>query len=81
MAERPGAVLDVHAAFGRGRAGWEHPDAPGSLTGEAIWLAWLIVALLPGEPEGLLALMLSCTARRIARCYSSGRFAPSGRAF
>ena len=68
--ELPGrleAVLDaIYAAYG---SGWE--DAAGAdarrkgLAEEAIWLARLVVALLPGEPEarGLLALMLYCESR------------------
>ncbi|WP_216842448.1 DUF6596 domain-containing protein [Tabrizicola piscis] len=82
MAERLGAVLDaIYAAFGQGWDGMEHPDAPESLTGEAIWLARLVVHLLPEEPEpaGLLALMLYCTARRRARRDASGAFVPLDR--
>ena len=64
-------MLDaIYAAYG---SGWE--DAAGAdarrkgLTEEAIWLARLVVALLPGEPEarGLLALMLYCESRSAAR--------------
>ena len=65
-------VLDaIYVAFG---AGWEEG---GDLTGEAIYLARLIVALMPREPEplGLLALMLYCEARRPARL-NAGRFVP-----
>jgi RNA polymerase sigma-70 factor (ECF subfamily) len=82
MAERLGAVLDaIYAAFGQGWDGMEHPDAQESLTGEAIWLARLVVHLLPEEPEpaGLLALMLYCTARRGARRDASGAFVPLDR--
>ncbi len=82
MAERLGAVLDaIYAAFGQGWDGMEHPDAPESLTGEAIWLARLVVHLLPEEPEpaGLLALMLYCTARRGARRDATGAFVPLDR--
>jgi RNA polymerase sigma-70 factor (ECF subfamily) len=82
-AELPGrldAVLDaIYAAYG---SGWE--DAAGTdarrkgLTDEAIWLARLVVALLPAEPEarGLLALMLYCEARAAARRDAAGRFVP-----
>ncbi len=71
LPERLAAVLDaIYAAYG---SGWE--DAAGTdarrkgLTAEAIWLARLVTALLPGEPEarGLLALMLYCEARAAAR--------------
>ncbi len=69
--ERLSFVLDaVYAAF---TAGWG--DATGAATGgcdlaeEAIWLARVLVHLLPEEPEalGLLALLLHCHARRAAR--------------
>ena len=71
LPERLGAVLDaIYAAYG---SGWE--DVAGAdarrkgLVAEAIWLARLVVALLPGEPEarGLLALMLYCESRSAAR--------------
>src|SRR5262249_26196848 len=44
----------------------------------AIWLARLVVELLPDEPEakGLLALLLHCEARRPARRGADGRFVP-----
>lgn len=82
MPARLGAVLDaIYAAFGDGWDGLDHPDAPEALTGEAIWLARLLVALLPEEPEpkGLLALMLYCTARRAARRDEARRFVPLDR--
>ena len=64
------AVLDaIYAAFGRGWDSLDTPDAPGAMTGEAIWLARLVVEAMPDEPEpkGLLALMLYCAARRAAQ--------------
>jgi RNA polymerase sigma-70 factor (ECF subfamily) len=79
LPERLDAVLAaIYAAFG---AAWE--DAIGAdprncdLTSEALFLARLIVSLLPDEPEarGLLALMLYCEARRPAR-RSSGVLVP-----
>jgi RNA polymerase sigma-70 factor, ECF subfamily len=79
LASRLDAVLDaIYAAFSRGWEGMERPDAPAALTGEAIWLARLLVALLPEEPEpkGLLALMLYCAARQAARRDLEGRFVP-----
>jgi RNA polymerase sigma-70 factor (ECF subfamily) len=79
LEDRLAAVLDaVYAAFGRGWDDWDRPDAPDSLTGEAIWLARLLVSLMPQEPEpkGLLALMLYTTARRAARRDGEGAFVP-----
>lgn len=82
-AELPGrldAVLQaIYAAYG---SGWE--DIAGAnlrrrgLAEEAIWLARLVIQLLPGEPEarGLLALMLHGEARREARRSSDGAFVP-----
>jgi RNA polymerase sigma-70 factor, ECF subfamily len=71
-------VLDaIYAAFG---TGWDSAGDDG-LVDEAIYLARLIVALLPQEPEpqGLLALMLYCDARRAARRDAEGRFVPLDR--
>lgn len=79
LAPRLEAVLDaIYAAFGAGWDGLDTLDDPKALTGEAIWLARLLVALLPQEPEpkGLLALMLYCAARRDARRDLQGRFVP-----
>ena len=73
-------VLDaVYAAFG---AGWE--DATGAdprrrgLAAEAIWLARILVKLVPDEPEarGLLSLLLHCEARRVARRAPGGEYVP-----
>lgn len=82
MPERLGDVLDaIYAAFGQGWDSLDAPDAPEALTGEAIWLARLVVEQLPHEPEpkGLLALMLYCSARRQARRDRDGRFVPLDR--
>jgi predicted RNA polymerase sigma factor len=48
------------------------------LTEEAIWLARVLLQLKPGEAEvlGLLALMLHCEARRLARRGSDGPYIP-----
>jgi len=74
------AVLDaIYAAFAEG---WTDPGGIDvvrrELTGEAIYLARLLVELLPGEPEalGLLALMLHAHARRHARRDAHGRYVP-----
>lgn len=78
LAARLDDVLQaIYAAFG---TGWDEAAGGGddALTGEAIYLARLICALLPGEPEalGLLALMLYCEARRPARRDAAGRYVP-----
>lgn len=78
LPERLHCVLQaIYAAYG---SGWE--DVAGAdrkrqgLTGEAIFLARLVVNLLPAEPEarGLLALILHCEARHAARRDAQGRF-------
>jgi RNA polymerase sigma-70 factor, ECF subfamily len=80
LGERLPDVLDaIYAAFG---TGWDQiaSDA-GKFTGlteEAIYLARLLVELMPQQPEakGLLALVLYCEARRAARRTSAGDFVP-----
>lgn len=82
LPDRLSAVLDaIYAAFGQAWDGWDHPDKPEALSGEAIWLARLLVKMLPHEPEpkGLLALMLHCAARARARRDPSGAFVPLDR--
>jgi predicted RNA polymerase sigma factor len=72
-------LVAIYAAFSEG---WS--DAAGTdtarrdLTGEAFFLARLVVELLPTEPEaiGLLALMLHAEARRRARRSESGEYIP-----
>jgi RNA polymerase sigma-70 factor (ECF subfamily) len=80
LASRARAVLDaIYAAYG---SAWE--DVAGveahmsAASEEAIWLAHLLVELLPAEPEakGLLALLLHCEARRAARRAAGGSFIP-----
>lgn len=80
LADRLPPVLDaIYGAFG---LAWD--DVPGGdagasdLSAEAIFLARLLVDLLPAEPEpkGLLALMLFCEARRAERRDAFGRFVP-----
>jgi len=80
LPERLGAVLEaIYAAFG---IGWDDMfgiDPRGrDLAEEAIWLARVLLQLMPGEAEvqGLLALMLHCEARRAARRRSDGRYIP-----
>lgn len=78
--ERLPPVLDaIYAAFSEG---WTDPlradAARVDLALEAIWLARVLVAHIPGEPEalGLLALMLHLEARREARRDAESRFVP-----
>ena len=80
LPRRLDAVLDaIYVAYG---SGWE--DAAGAdprrhgLADEAIWLARVLAAQMPNEPEvrGLLALMLHCEARRAARRTPDGRYVP-----
>jgi predicted RNA polymerase sigma factor len=80
LSSRLFAVLEaIYAAYGRG---WDHVDgadpARSSLSEEALWLARMVVELLPEEPEamGLLALMLYCEARRATRRTSAGEYVP-----
>lgn len=78
--ERLDAVLAaIYAAYG---SGWD--DVAGAdprrrgLTQEAVWLARVLLELMPDEPEarGLLALMLFCEARRQARRSAEGAYVP-----
>lgn len=80
LSSRLGAVLEaIYAAYG---AGWDYVAGVdphwGQLVEEALWLARLVVELLPDEPEakGLLALLLHCEARRAARRSRDGSFVP-----
>jgi RNA polymerase sigma-70 factor (ECF subfamily) len=80
LADRLGHVLDaVYAAYG---VGYDDADdaasAAAGLAGEAIWLAALLVQLLPdhAEPKGLYALLCLSEARRPARRDAEGRFVP-----
>lgn len=69
----------IYAAFAEGWADAAGTDAASRhLVTEAIFLARLIVELLPEEPEplGLLALMLHAEARRLARRSESGEYVP-----
>lgn len=66
----------VYAAYG---SAWEaQPGAAVGLAEEALYLARLLTALLPEEPEalGLLALIRYCDARAAARRDGAGRFVP-----
>lgn len=74
------AVLEaIYAAFGIGWDDMAGADQCGrDLTEEAIWLARVLLQLVPNEPEvrGLLALMLHCEARRAARRRPDGGYVP-----
>ena len=80
LPQRLGAVLDaIYAAFGIGWDNMAGADQPGrDLTDEAIWLARVVLQLMPDNAEvrGLLALMLHCEARRGARRGPDGRYIP-----
>ncbi len=80
LPERLDAVLEaIYATFG---IGWD--DVAGAdqrgrdLAEEALWLARVLLHLMPGQAEvqGLLALMLHCEARRPARRGPDGRYIP-----
>jgi RNA polymerase sigma-70 factor, ECF subfamily len=75
LPERRDAVLEaIYAAYGKAfdETGAETPR----LADEAIWLARLVVALMPDDQEarGMLALMLYAEARRAARRDADGSF-------
>lgn len=79
LGERMGNVLEaIYAAYGQGwdSTGSDDPKRKG-LTEEAIWLARVLVELLPEDAEalGLLALMLFCESRSAARRVE-GRYVP-----
>ena len=80
LGDRLDAVLDaVYAAFGTGWDDLDGADRRGcDLADEAIFLARMLVGLMPAAPEarGLLALMLHCEARRDARRTPDGDFVP-----
>jgi RNA polymerase sigma-70 factor (ECF subfamily) len=78
LPERLDAVLEAIYA-GYSKAWGEIGEAASTaLAAEAIWLARLIVGLLPNEPEarGMLALMLYTEARRSARRGPAGAYVP-----
>jgi RNA polymerase sigma-70 factor (ECF subfamily) len=74
LSDRLPPVLDaIYAAFGQS---WEDPEV--TLAQEALFLADLIVAMLPEEPEalGLFSLMCHVEARRTARRSADQGFVP-----
>ena len=74
------AVIEaIYAAFGIGWDDMVGADQRGrDLAEEAIWLARVLLQLMPSEAgvQGLLALMLHCEARRPARRGADGRYIP-----
>ena len=80
LPQRLDAVLEaIYAAFGIGWDDMAGVDQRGrDLAEEAIWLARVLLQVMPREPEvhGLLALMLHCEARRTARREPDGQFGP-----
>ncbi len=80
MPDRLSDVLQaVYAAYGTSWDAVTDADANArALADEALFLARLLVQLLPLEPEpkGLLALMLYCESRRAARRGPDGGFVP-----
>jgi RNA polymerase sigma-70 factor (ECF subfamily) len=80
LPERLDAVLEaIYAVFGIGWDDMAGTDQRGrDLAEEAMWLARVLLQLMPGEAEvrGLLALMLHCEARRPARRGPDGRYTP-----
>ena len=80
LPQRLDAVLEaIYAAFGIGWDDMAGGDQRGrDLTDEAVWLARVLLQLMPDEAEvrGLLALMLHCEARRAARRGPKGEYVP-----
>jgi predicted RNA polymerase sigma factor len=80
LTQRLDAVLEaIYAAFGIGWDDMAGVDQSGrDLAEEAIWLARVLLQVMPQEAEvhGLLALMLHCEARRMARRGPDGRYIP-----
>jgi RNA polymerase sigma-70 factor (ECF subfamily) len=80
LPQRLDAVLEaIYAAFGIGWDDMAGADQRGrNLAEEALWLARVLLQLMPSQAEisGLLALMLYCEARRRARRDPKGRYVP-----
>jgi predicted RNA polymerase sigma factor len=80
LPQRLDAVIEaIYAAFGIGWDDMAGVDQSGrDLAEESIWLARVLLQLMPREAEvrGLLALMLHCEARRPARRGADGRYIP-----
>jgi len=80
LPQRLDAVLEaIYAAFGIGWDDMAGVDQRGrDLAEESIWLARVLLQLMPREAEvrGLLALLLHCEARRRSRRGPDGRYVP-----
>ena len=83
LPERLDAVLEaLYGAYTLGSelasAAFTAPEAQSELREEALFLARLVAAALPGsaEAQGLQALMLYCQARRPAQFTADGQFVP-----
>jgi predicted RNA polymerase sigma factor len=80
LPQRLDAVLEaIYAAFGIGWDDMAGSDQRGrNLAEEAVWLARVLLQLVPNDAEvqGLLALLLYCEARRDARRNSAGQYIP-----
>lgn len=79
--ELPGRLHAVlEAIYGAYTLHWGHADddSAGQLASEALYLAELVAAQLPSEPEalGLVALLWLCEARRPARRAAGGAYLP-----
>lgn len=88
LPERTAAVLEsIYGAYTIGsntastEPGQRESAATSALTGEALYLCRIVVALQPDSAEalGLLALMLYCEARRPAQFDATGHFVPLSR--
>lgn len=78
-AELPARLGPVREAiYGAYGVGWEDPAEARGLAQEALWLAGLLVRLLPQDAEtlGLYGLLCACEARRGARRGPGGAFVP-----
>jgi predicted RNA polymerase sigma factor len=80
LPQRLDAVLEaIYAAFGIGWDDMAGADQRGrDLAEEAVWLARVLLQLMSDDAEvlGLLALMLHCEARRVARRGPKGHYVP-----
>ena len=80
LPRRLDSVLEaIYAAYGLGTDGISGADPSArELAEEAVWLARVLAQRMPEEPEmdGLLALLLFCESRRLARRTARGEYVP-----